>query len=382
MKFKIDKYLLKKTEELAFITVKKDGDFHLDGYEIPKDGLNVPIKNEVLVKGIKEKTAQDGLNSMSIADAMIYILGIDPEFRYNDEYKKFLNALERKVNFDVRAYAGYMSRKYFELGEPTDSLIYIKALITLYPDDIEGLYNYAIVCQEVATSYQKDGDAKGMNAFLLEAGEKLEKIINMDENFALAYYHLGYHYYNQSQYIKAKVIWEEAMKLGLDEDIIAEIQENIGKMDYRVQYEEGYTLVFQGKFEEGLDKLLPLEEEYGDWWNLLFIICIAYKNMGEMDKAILYFEKILIIKPKQVDTLVELALCEASSFNMDRAVELLEQAAKIKEDPEILCNLGMAYLNTGSIDDAIYYIERAYELNPEDEITISCMRELDNYRVN
>ena len=382
MKFKIDKYLLKKTEELAFITVKKEGEFNLDGYEIPKEGLNVPIKNEVLVKGIKEKTAQDGLNSISIADAMIYIIGIDPEFRYNDEYKKFLTALEKKVNFNVRSYAGYMSRKYFELGETTDSLIYIKALVTLYPDDIEGLYNYAIVCQEVATSYQKDGDAKGMNAFLLEAGEKLEKIINMDENFALAYYHLGYHYYNQSQYIKAKVIWEEAIKLGLDEDIIAEIQENIGKMDYKVQYEEGYSLVFQGKFEEGLDKLLPLEEQYGDWWNLLFIIGIAYKNMGEMDRAIHYFDKILIIKPNQVDTLVELALCEASSFNMERAVELLEQAAKIKEDPEILCNLGMAYLNTGNIDDAIYYIERAYELNPEDEITIACMRELDNYRVN
>lgn len=382
MKFKIDKYLLRKTEELAFITVKKDGEFHLEGYEIPDGGLNVPIKNEVLVKGIKEKTAQDGLNSMSIADAMIYIIGIDPEFTYNDEYKKFLNALEKKVNFDVRAYSGYMSRKYFELGEYTDSLIYIKALVTLYPEDIEGLYNYAIVCQEVATSYQKDGDAKGMNDFLLEAGEKLEKIINMDESFALAYYHLGYHYYNQSQYIKAKVIWEEAMKLGLDEDIIAEIQENIGKMDYKVQYEEGYTLVFQGKFEEGLDKLLPLEEQYGEWWNLLFIIGIAYKNLGEMDKAMLYFEKILIIKPKQVDTLVELALCEASSFNMERAIELLEQAAKIKEDPEILCNLGMAYLNTGDIDDATYYIERAYELNPEDEITISCMRELDNYRVN
>ncbi|KHS58350.1 tetratricopeptide repeat protein [Terrisporobacter othiniensis] len=382
MKFKIDKYLLRKTEELAFITVRKDGDFHLDGYEIPKDGLNVPIKNEVLVKGIKEKTAQEGLNSMSIADAMIYIIGIDPEFKYNEEYKKFLSALEKKVKFEVRSYAGYMSRKYFELGECTDALIYIKALITLYPNDIEGLYNYAIVCQEVATSYQKDGDAKAMNTFLIEAGEKLEKIINMDENFAIAYYHLGYHYYNQSQYIKAKVIWEEAMRLELDEDTIAEIQENLGKMDYKVQYEEGYSLVFQGKFEEGLEKLLPLEEEYSDWWNLLFIIGIAYKNMGEMDKAMLYFEKVLIIRPKQVDTLVELALCEASSFNMDRAIELLEQAAKIKEDPEILCNLGMAYLNAGDIDDAIYYIERAYELNPEDEITIACMRELNNYRVD
>ena len=40
----------------------------------------------------------------------------------------------------------------------------------------------------------------------------------------------------------------------------------------------------------------------------------------------------------------------------------------------------MAYLNNGELDEAIYYIERAYELNPEDEITIACIRELDNYR--
>ena len=50
----------------------------------------------------------------------------------------------------------------------------------------------------------------------------------------------------------------------------------------KVEYEEGYTLVFQGKFEEGLEKLLPLEEKYGDWWNLLFMIGLAYKNMNEI----------------------------------------------------------------------------------------------------
>ena len=160
MKFRIDKYLLSKTEELAFITVKEDAEFKLEGYTLPKDGLNVPIKNEVLVKGIKENTAQEGLNSMSIADAMIYIIGIDPQFRYNDEYKKFLKALEKNVKFDAKSYMGYMSRKYFEIGEVTDALIYVKALITLYPDDIQGLYNYAIVCQELATQYQKDYDAK------------------------------------------------------------------------------------------------------------------------------------------------------------------------------------------------------------------------------
>ena len=76
MKFRIDKYLLPKTDELAFITVKEDAEFNLEGYKVPKDGLNVPIKNEVLVKGIKENTAQEGLNYMSIEYDMIYIINI------------------------------------------------------------------------------------------------------------------------------------------------------------------------------------------------------------------------------------------------------------------------------------------------------------------
>ncbi|NJJ34255.1 tetratricopeptide repeat protein [Clostridioides difficile] len=376
MDFKIEKYLLKKAEELAFITIKHGGEFKLKSYDVPKGGLDVPIKNEVLVKGIKEKTAQDKLNSMSIADAMIYIIGIDSKFKNNREYEKFLNALSEDINLDLKAYMGYMSRKYFEIGEHTDALIYIKAFITMYPDDLDAMYNYAIVCQEIAKQYQKDMDEKAMNAFLLEAMAKLEKIIDVDESFALGYYHLGYHYYNQGQYLKTKLTWEDALRLGLDADLVAEIQDNLGKMDFKVQYEEGYTLVFQGKFKEGLEKLLPLEEEHMDWWNLLFMIALGYKGMGEIEQAEMYLEKILIIKPEQVDAIVELGLCEAYKNNLDKAIEYFEQAAKIKEDPEILCNLGMAYLNNGDIDDATYYIERAYELNPQDEITIACLKEL------
>lgn len=380
MKFKIEKYLLKRAEDLAFITIKHDGEFQVDGYKIPNEGLNVPIKNDVLVKGIKEKTAQDNINAMSIADGMIFIMGIDSKFKYNEEYKKFLEAFRLKINLDLKAYMGYMSKKYFDIGELTDSLIYLKAMITMYPNDIEGLYHYSIVCQEIAKQEQKAMDNDAMNAYLLDALSKLELIIQIDESFSLAYYHLGYHYYNQGQYIKAKVIWEEAIKLGIEEELVREIQDNIGKMDFKVQYEEGYSLVFQGRNEEGLEKLLPLEDEHSDWWNLLFMIGLAYKNMNEIEEAKKYFEKILIIKPNQVDTLVELGLCEAGSFNMEKAIENFETAAKIKEDPEILCNLGMAYLNNNELDDAIYYIERAYELDPQDEVTIACLRELDKYR--
>ena len=116
MKYKIEKYLLKKTDELAFITLKADGDFKIKGYDIPAEGLDVPIKNEVLVKGIKDKTAQESLNSMSIADAMIYIMGIDSTFKYNEEYDKFIEALAKGLDLDLKAYMGYMSNKYFVFG--------------------------------------------------------------------------------------------------------------------------------------------------------------------------------------------------------------------------------------------------------------------------
>ena len=102
--------------------------------------------------------------------------------------------------------------------------------------------------------------------------------------------------------------------------------------------------------------------------------------MNMVDEAVKYYEKILLTRPSQVDTLVELGLCAAQLGDLDKAIEKFDLAARIKEEPEILCNLGMAYLQNGDLDNAIYYIERAYELDPMDEITNSCLRELSKYR--
>lgn len=83
------------------------------------------------------------------------------------------------------------------------------------------------------------------------------------------------------------------------------------------------------------------------------------------------------MKPTQVDSLVELALCYAGEGNLEMAIDYLSKAAKIKRDnPEILCNLGMAYLHNGNYDDAKYFIEMAYQIDPMDEVTIACMKQL------
>lgn len=378
MKNRLDKYVLDKAEELVFITIDKSEDLGLIGYEVPKEGIKIPIKSNVLVKSIKDNKAQEEINMMSMIDAMIYLEGIDPDFIYNVEYDDLIETFARKSNFDYMDYMGYMSNQAYSKGEIRDALVYIRAYLRMEPDDIMGLYQYAIICQELSLRYQKDEDVKAMNDFLLEALASLEKIIGLDDSFALAYYQLGFHYSNQNQFIKAKLTWDRALDLGLDDETRTDIMENLAKIDHKVRYERAYNLVFQGKAEEGLQDLLDLESQYPDWWNLLFIISLAYKSLGDLGQAKYYLEKILITRPTQVDTLVEMALCLAQEANMTGAIDYLTRAAKLKkDDPEILCNLGMAYLHNGEEDEARYYIERAYEIDPTDEVTQACIRTLD-----
>ena len=378
MKNRLDKYVLDKAEELVFITIDKSEDLGLIGYEVPKDGIKIPIKSNVLVKSIKDNNAQEEINMMSMIDAMIYLEGIDPDFIYNVEYDDLIETFARKSNFDYMDYMGYMSNQAYSKGEIRDALVYIRAYLRMEPDDIMGLYQYAIICQELSLRYQKDEDVKAMNDFLLEALASLEKIIGLDDSFALAYYQLGFHYSNQNQFIKAKLTWDRALDLGLDDETRTDIMENLAKIDHKVRYEHAYNLVFQGKAEEGLQDLLDLESQYPDWWNLLFIISLAYKSLEDLGQAKSYLEKILITRPTQVDTLVEMALCLAQEANMTGAIDYLTRAAKLKkDDPEILCNLGMAYLHNGEEDEARYYIGRAYEIDPTDEVTQACIRTLD-----
>lgn len=378
MKNRLDKYVLDKAEELVFITIDKSEDLGLIGYDVPKEGIKIPIKSNVLVKSIKDNKAQEEINMMSMIDAMIYLEGIDPDFIYNVEYDDLIETFARKSNFDYMDYMGYMSNQAYSKGEIRDALVYIRAYLRMEPDDIMGLYQYAIICQELSLRYQKDEDVKAMNDFLLEALASLEKIIGLDDSFALAYYQLGFHYSNQNQFVKAKLTWDRALDLGLDDETRTDIMENLAKIDHKVRYEHAYNLVFQGKAEEGLQDLLDLESQYPDWWNLLFIISLAYKSLGDLGQAKSYLEKILITRPTQVDTLVDMALCLAQEANMTGAIDYLTRAAKLKkDDPEILCNLGMAYLHNGEEDEARYYIGRAYEIDPTDEVTQACIRTLD-----
>ncbi|KGG79623.1 hypothetical protein Y919_10945 [Caloranaerobacter azorensis H53214] len=369
----IEKFFKEKTENLTFIELKSSANTKFNKFKLDSN-IPLPILVDELITEIKERRAQDEIKISSIIRGMIYTIGVDPNFPYIEKYRDILYSFDEKIE-DFILYNGV---KFIKEGLLDDGLIYLRALVVLNDKNVDGLYNYGVALEERTKKYLELRDEKRANMFINEATRQFENILEIDDEYPLAYYKLGYHYRLNKQFIKCKIIWEKFLTLSKDEELKEEIKLNLLEMQDDIVYEEGYNEIFTGDPVKGLEKLLPLKEKYTDWWNLLFIIGLGYRQIGDFAKAKEEFESVLSIVPGQVDALNELGLCLANLGQYEEAIEKFTEAYKKRpKDYEILCNRGMTYLQMGILDKAKEDIQKAYDENPLDEITIECMKEIE-----
>ncbi|SHH79546.1 Tetratricopeptide repeat-containing protein [Caloranaerobacter azorensis DSM 13643] len=369
----IEKFFKEKTENLTFIELKSSANTKFNKFKLDSN-VPLPILVDELITEIKERRAQDEIKISSIIRGMIYTIGVDPNFPYIEKYRDILYSFDEKIE-DFILYNGV---KFIKEGLLDDGLIYLRALVVLNDKNVDGLYNYGVALEERAKKYLELRDEKRANMFINEATRQFENILEIDDEYPLAYYKLGYHYRLNKQFIKCKIIWEKFLTLSKDEELKEEIKLNLLEMQDDIVYEEGYNEIFIGDPVKGLEKLLPLKEKYTDWWNLLFVIGLGYRQIGDFAKAKKEFESVLSIVPGQVDALNELGLCLANLGQYEEAIEKFTESYKKRpKDYEILCNRGMTYLQMGILDKAKEDIQKAYDENPLDEITIACMKEIE-----
>ncbi len=372
MKFLIEPYIHKRTEDLSFIQLSPEA-IEVKGYKIPDEGLYVPLLTENLAKNIKTKEEDKIVTANAIVRGMIYLLGVDSNFKYKDEYIEFLYA----VNPDIEKYINFEAIKFADEDKIIESIIFLKALVLLNNKNTYYLFNYGLTLVKYV-SEKLTNKAKAQKVFKKESMTCFEEILNIDENFELAYYHLGFLYSDVKQFVKAKLSWEKYVELSEDENLKVEINNMLLKIDNQAKYERGYEAVLGGRPQEGLSFLLDLEESYSEWWNLLFFIGLAYRQLLQYKEAIKYFEKVLELEENQLDTLAELGLCYAGITDYNKSIECFRKALEIGGDNnEILCNLAMAYMEKGDLIKASECLDKSLALNPEDEITKVCKEKLD-----
>lgn len=382
----MEEFLLEQTKELTFLSLDirellKDKNVGLD-----KKAVEIPILLEDLSEKLQKNDEEFMLTTEILVKGIAYLLGVDPNFKYREEYIRILENLSP----DIGKALLILGNNTLDQKEKIKGMIFLKGANTLNPDDPKALFNYALALLTMVEELRNEEDPESLKIsrertgiFQEEARIKLEKLIEIEPDHALAHYHLGFLYKRDSLFQKAEIIWEKASEFGLEEHLEEHVSTLLREIEDLVQYEKGYQKVLQGDGVSGLKELLELEERYPEWWNLHFFIGLAYRQQEEYAKAITYFQRVLELEERIADPYAEIGISFAAMGKYQKAIEYFEKA--LQKDPdngELLSNLAMINLEIRDLKKAEKYIEASLRINPSDEITLACKEQLDLFKSN
>lgn len=252
----------------------------------------VPLRKDELSK----------ITTLSIARSMAFVIGCDPAFQYKDNYVAYILRM-----FDKR-FAEALIADGVDGAAKNDfdyACIQFRAAMQVDPDNVNSYYCYGRACKD---AYELGEDEDFVGRFKAEALEAFEIATMKDPTHAEAHYFLGYGYLNMGLYLKAKLTWDEFMKLSDNEEMKKEIAERLQQLEQPVEIEKAYNLVLAGKFEEGIAGLEPYKEgQYSQWWPLWYYLGTAYTYLEDYEQALESFHKVLSLSPSNAEAIEALA---------------------------------------------------------------------------
>ena len=130
---------------------------------------------------------------------------------------------------------------------------------------------------------------------------------------------------------------------------------------------EGNTLISAGKPDAALAKYNEALKfaENGEDPEVFFNRGIAYKVMGEIDKAAAEYERALEVTPKYAEALNNLGNIRKDQKQYDEAIRCLELSIEVFPDnPNTYNNLGTVFAMKGNFNKAALYFTKAVRLQP------------------
>lgn len=368
----IDNYFRNKTKDLTFIELKEDSHIDLNGYKLGQ--IPLPILVDKFIKEIQEGNLEKEINLKDTIDGIIYTMGIDYEFPHIEEYKNILLAYDK----NIKDYILYKAMKELEVGDMDNSCINFRTLLILDPENIKGLFNYAIALEEIGKMHLNKNKVEEGETFIKFATIQLEKILDIDEGFSLVYYKLGYHYKYFQQYVKADLIWQKFFQLSKDEVLLQEIRDEVSSIKDEVNFETGLTYLTYSKYEKALDSFLKLLPKHKESWNVNYLIGQAYMGVGYDDLAIEYISKAIEANSENPDLYNELGIIYFNTGAVPKAIDVFSDGIqKCPKDYKLFFNRGLSYVQLGLYEDGLKDVNMAYDINPDGEGIIEQKQELE-----
>ena len=320
--------------------------------------LPLPILNEKLIDIVKENIEELPLEYF--LEGMIYSVSLKPEGEYNDIYLDFIKTMTK----DIKGYVFKRGLEELNKENFTTATIYFNLLID---EDLADEKVYFALGQALENLDITLLNEKEKSAYAVEIMNNYEKVLNINDEFSLAHYKLGYMYKEFGQFIKSKLSFEKFIKLDKNEFRIQEVREIISEIDSEILKEEAVVEMNSGNYEGALKKLLDVNIEKRD--DLYYYhLSLCYVNLRDIDSALDAIQKAIEIEDIGIYH-NQLAIIYQEMGNMDLAKEEIENAIdKFGPDYYLNFNLATIQYNEGDLESAIGNFEIAYEQNPNEEL--------------
>lgn len=200
-----------------------------------------------------------------------------------------------------------------------------------------------------------------------QAKESFQKIVALGDNSAATYKQLMLLSFQLKQNADV-LVYADKLKTA---DPAEKVLYYVGKVNYEM---DNYGDAI--KYLNGAAKEDPANAE------IPYLVAHCYSDMMNYKQAIPYFQKAIELKPTEPYWLYELGLvCYAMHNDKDALKYMLEAADKgLKRDNEYLENLGIAYLNVGSLDEGVNILNEILKRKPSDMNILNMVAEAYYYK--
>ena len=349
----------KKLKNLVFIDLKEE--YHLEDVNLPV-GFSLPIKLDYLIEGIKEKELEEEINLEKIVEAMVYLLGIDSEFKYSKDYKEIL----KKLKIDLKNYS--MHKAYISQEEdPLDSYIFLKGYEEVAGEDPDIIFKEANILEALYNQiHEKEYEkSEKLLNFIIK---KYNKVLNLDETYSLAYYRLAYINLALGKFIKANMYFEKFINLSKDEELKDQVRKELEIIRNNVSFDSAKTYLSYGDYDKALNQLESISEDFNKDESFYYTYALSYYNIGDLDKAEEY-GKLSVEKKTTEENINLLATIYAGRQEFTRSIEIIELGLEeIEGSYPLNYNMGIIYLNMNEKEKGIEYLEKANKLNQNKEL--------------
>ncbi len=360
----LSSYFKPYAERLAFVQVREDREVRIKDGVVPPE-LPLPVSVKTVSEAVMGEDI-DAFGGDELFSNMLRVLAMDPGIEAAAGYRALLVRLDEEER-QALLIAGLEEAT---AGRYSDALLFLLGYRSVYGPSLDVDYNIGRLLVDLS--------AEGEKVFFEKlALQTFEYLSTLYPEFGGIDFHLGFLYYNQKSFGRAKKTWRAALASeDLNESMRDEILDHLPKLEHQVDFEEGTSLVLAGRAQEGLELLLPLADRHDDWWQLYFFIGVAYRQLERFDDAIKVLKKVLDLNTGHLETLNELGLCFMATGDFTQAKRLYKEAVGLNPtDHELLCNLGIATYYEKDPWTAQSLFEKSLELQ-DDPITRAWLQQV------